>query len=34
MAIFDDLDRARSGLMEQQVNFFLSQLAGLLESRQ
>ena len=27
---FDELDRARAGLMEQQVNFFLSRLTGLL----
>jgi hypothetical protein len=27
---FGELDRARAGLMEQQVNFFLGRLAGLL----
>ncbi|HZI75131.1 MAG TPA: hypothetical protein VFD73_14110, partial [Gemmatimonadales bacterium] len=27
---FDELDRARAGLMEQQVNYFLGRLTGLL----
>jgi hypothetical protein len=30
---FDELTRARSGLLEQQVNMFLGRLAGILESR-